>query len=99
MRLKFRFQTVAQKRFRKLGVGLTAECSQELDKTLSIGISRLEHQRALEKEEVLRRSEETLLRILKDVCARAQALGNSTLIDRKAFEDTRKRMSPMWPFF
>ena len=66
---------------------------------ISIGVSRLEHQRALKKEEILIIAEETLFRILKDLYERAQVLGTFPMIDGKVFEDTKNRLSPMWPFF
>ena len=99
LKIHLRFLNMAQKRFKKLGVGVSSACQQEIEKTISIGVSRLEHQRALEKEEVLFVAEENILRILKDMYERAQVLGTFPLLDGKVFEDTKKRLSPMWPFF
>ena len=90
---------MSQKRFKKLGVGVSSACQQEMEKMISIGVSRLEHQRALEKEEVLLVAEENILRILKDMYERAQVMGTFPMLDEKVFEDTKKRLSPMWPFF
>ena len=57
-----------------------------------------EHQRALDKEEILILVEETLFRILKDLYERAQVLGTFPMVDGKVFDDTKNRLSPMWPF-
>lgn len=99
LKVKFRFLSLAQKRFKKLGVGVASDCEQEIEKMISIGVSRLEHQRALDKEEILLITEESLFRILKDLYERAQVLGTFPMLDGKVFEDTKKRLSPMWPFF
>lgn len=99
LKVTLRFQNVAQRRFKKLGVGVSSECEQQVDKMIAIGVTRLEHQRALEKEEVLIIAEETLFRILKDLYERAQVLGTFPMLDGAVFESTRQRLSPLWPFF
>ena len=99
LKVQLRFLNLAQKRLKKLGVGVSSECEQGIENTISIGVSRLEHQRALEKEETLLIAEENILRILKDLYERAQVLGTFPTLDGKVFEDTKKRLSPMWPFF
>lgn len=99
LKVHLRFLNLAQKRFKKLGVGVSSDCEQEIEKMIAIGVSRLEHQRALEKEEILLITEESLFRVLKDLYERAQVLGTFPMLDGKVFEDTKKRLSPMWPFF
>jgi hypothetical protein len=99
LKIHLRFLNTARKRFKKLGVGVSSACEQEIEKTISVGVSRLGHQRALENEGVLLVAEENILRILKDMYERAQVLGTFPVLDGKVFEDTKKRLSPMWPFF
>ena len=96
--VQLRFQNLAQKRFKKLGVGVSSECQGEVDRMISVGITRLENQRALNKEDVLLIVEESLYRILRDMYERAQVLGTFPMLDGKVFEDTKNRLSPMWPF-
>jgi len=99
LKLRNRFLNLVQRRLSKMGVAMTSDCEGELDKMISIGLSRLEHQRALEKEEIIMVTEETISRILKDLYERAQALETFPMVDARVFADTKKRLSPMWPFF
>ena len=94
----FRFSRLFNRRLTKLGLGPDTVCEQEIDKMLAIGVSRLEHQRALEKEEMLLVAEENLHRVLRDLSDRAQQLGTFPIIDVECFNQMKKRMSPMWPF-
>lgn len=99
LKVQLRFLNLAQKRLKKLGVGVSSECEQQIERSIAVGVSRLEHQRALEKEEIMLIAEENILRILKDLYERAQVLGTFPMLDGKVFEDTKKRLSPLWPFF
>lgn len=94
----FRFSRLTTRRLNKLGVAVNTVCEQEIDKMLAIGVSRLEHQRALDKEEMLLVAEENLLRVFHDLNEQAQELGTYPIIDHEAFSQMKKRMSPMWPF-
>lgn len=89
---------MTNRRLTKLGLGANSVCEQEIDKMLAVGVSRLEHQRALEKEEMLLVAEENLHRALRDLSEQAQALGTFPIIDGDCFNQMKKRMSPMWPF-
>ena len=94
----FRLSGLATRKLTKLGLGADPVCGQEIEKMLSVGVSRLEHQRALEKEEMLLVAEENLHRVLRDLSDRAQQLGTFPIIDVECFNQMKKRMSPMWPF-
>lgn len=94
----FRFSRLIKRRLTKLGLGANSVCEQEIDKMLAIGVSRLEHQRALEKEEMLLVADENLFRVLHDLSEQAQALGTFPILDGQCFSQMKKRMSPMWPF-
>jgi len=93
-----RFSRLTTRRLTKLGLGVNTVCEQEIDKMLAIGVSRLEHQRALDKEEQLLVAEENLFRVLNDLNEQAQMLGTFPIIDGECFVLMKKRMSPMWPF-
>ena len=41
LKVQFRFQNLVQRRFKKLGVGVSSECEQEMEKMISIGVTRL----------------------------------------------------------
>ncbi len=99
LKLRNRFLNLVQRRLSKMGVAMTADCEGHMDKMISIGLSRLEHQRALEKEDVIMVTEATMFRIMKDLYERAQALDTFPMVDARVFEDTKKRLSPLWPFF
>ena len=92
------FARVTKRRMTKLGLGMTPPCQQLVDKMLAVGVSRLEHQRALEREEQLIRAEENLMRCLHELQERAQVLGTYPIVDEEAFHQMYKRMSPLWPF-
>jgi hypothetical protein len=93
-----RFSRLTTRRLTKLGLGVNSACEQEIDKMLAVGVSRMEHQRALEKEEQLLVAEENLFRVLNDLNEQAQRLRTFPLLDGECFALMKKRMSPMWPF-
>lgn len=93
-----RFTSLTTRRLTKLGLGVTSACEQEIDKMLAVGVSRMEHQHALEKEEQLLVAEENLFRVLNDLNEQAQKLRTFPRLDGECFALMKKRMSPMWPF-
>lgn len=98
LRVQNQFMQMAKRRMTKLGLGLTPACQNLVDKMISVGVSRLEHQRALEREEQLIMSEANLNRCLSEMQNRALALGTYPIVDDEAFNQMYKKLSPMWPF-
>ena len=100
--LRFRVQTefnqLAKRRVTKLGLGLSPGCLQLLEKMISVGVSRLEHQRALEREEQLMLSEQNLLKCVDVLLERSNVLGTFPIVNEEAFDQMQKKLSPMWPF-
>lgn len=82
----------------KLGLGPTPGCQNLLENMIAIGVSRLEHQRALERQEHIIRSQENLRKCVAELSERAMVLGTFPVVDETAFEQMQKKMSPMWPF-
>ena len=94
----FRLSGLTTRKLTKLGLGADPVCGQEIEKMLSVGVSRLEHQRALDREEQLVVAEENLSRLLNALSERAQSLGTYPTVDGDAFNQVKKRLAPMWPF-
>lgn len=92
------FARVTKRRLTKLGVGLTPACQHLFDKMITVGVSRLEHQRALERQEQILRAEDNLMRCIHELQERAQILGTYPIVDEEAFNQMLKKMSPLWPF-
>lgn len=97
-RVQSRLTQLAQRRITKLGLGLTPGSQQLLDQLILVGVTRLEHQRALEREELILVCEENLLRLITDLLQRCQFLGTFPMADVDSFEAMRKKMCPTWPF-
>ena len=82
----------------KLGLGPTPGCLQSVEKMIAVGVSRLEHQNALQREEQLVQSQENLRKCISELGERAMVLGTFPVVDEEAFEQMQKKLSPMWPF-
>ena len=82
----------------KLGLGVTPGCQQLVEKMIANGVSRLEHQRALERQEHIIQSQENLRKCVQELGERAQVLGTFPVVDEEAFEEMQKKLSPIWPF-
>lgn len=82
----------------KLGLGPTPGCLQLVEKMISVGVTRLEHQRALDREEHIIQSQENLRKCIAELSERAMVLGTFPVVDEKAFNQMQKKLSPMRPF-
>ena len=82
----------------KIGLIPSVPCQQLIEKMISVGISRLENQRALEREEQIILSEQNLLKCLAVLHDRANLMGTFPDVNEEAFDQMQKKLSPMWPF-
>lgn len=82
----------------KLGLGPTPACRQLVERMIAVGVSRLENQRALEREEIIIQSQESLRKCVAELGKRAMVLGTFPIADEQAFQNMQKKLSPMWPF-
>ena len=98
LRVQLRLNQFANRLLEKQGVGVTPSCEQMLQRLITTGVSRMEIQKALEREDKLRLTEEHLLSCIKMMAEQAQALGSFPVVDEAAFEAALKKLCPLWPF-
>ena len=98
LRVQLRLNHDASRLLEKQGVSVTTACEQMLQRMIATGLSRMEVQKALEREDKLRLAEEHLLSCIKMMVEQAQTLGSFPVVDEDAFEAALKKLCPLWPF-
>ena len=98
LQVQSKFSQAAKRQITKLGLGPTPACQQLVEKMIAIGVSRLENQHLLEREELIIQSQESLRKCMVELGDRAVVLGTFPVADEDAFKQMQKKLSPMWPF-
>lgn len=97
-RVQNQLNSLVGRRLTKLGLSPTPACQQLIEKMVWVGVSRLEHQRALERQEQIILSEQNLLKCITELHERANVLGTFPILTDEAFDQMQKKLSPLWPF-
>lgn len=97
-RVQQRLKACVNKKAGKLGLSLTPACMMLMEKMITNGISRLESQRVLEKEEQLWFAEQNLSKYISNLSNNAQEAGTYPISDENIFDTTIKSTGPLWPF-
>ena len=82
----------------KAGLVVTNPCQQMLEQMVITGVTRMDHQQALELADKLQLAEENLNALVRMMARRSEESGMFPTIDEDAFQSALKELCPLWPF-
>ncbi len=97
-RLKHRLTQASQRIAQKLGLGVSPGCQQLIEKMIANGVTRMQVQGALEREEQIQLAEDHLRRCLDALSEQAVTAGTFPQVDEHAFQLATKKLCPLWPY-